>query len=144
GVPWVHWMLQASSRQFLWNIMLAVVVVVPFAMIERGVSALHSPNSKKAAIAEAVSHGIGWLGLVAILYGVLPTFERIFREFEVGLPATTSYVVQTAHVVARFPDLAMPFVILLVPADVAIFWWLHASPKQRAWARVWSASITLL
>jgi hypothetical protein len=82
---------------------------------------------------------------VIVTYSVVPFFMKVFRDFDAELPAFTMlFVVNTHDPAMRHMELAIPMVIMLVVIDGMVFALLHANPRHRSWAKVWSVSITIL
>src|SRR5437588_11310148 len=82
GTPWVRWMVAHEGQPFPLPMVVGVLVGVPILLIWLGRYPLRSNATKTATIAEAVSHGIGLLGIVAFVYALLPPFIKICREFD--------------------------------------------------------------
>jgi hypothetical protein len=157
GVPWVRWMV-ARNGDISWPTVITLLLVVPGLVIGLGMRPLQATATsiKSAAISEALSHGIGLLGIIAMLCGVVGPFERVFREFDLDLPGITLTVLYVNHAATRYTDLVIPLAILTVLVDVAVFSLLYGgtrsgstdsgecdvAPARRMWARLWSAAIT--
>ncbi len=144
GTPMVRWLAAQDDFAVLLPIIVTVVVVIPGLVIGLGIQPLRSDCTKGATRAEVLSHAIGLAGLVIVVYGVISPSVRIFREYEVLLPALTQNVVAINHAAMQHVELVLPLVVSLVFVDIVVFAPLHAATARRPWARLWSAGITLL
>ena len=60
-------------------------------------SAVRADHAPLAVRAEAHSHGIGWLGLLAYLCIVVPEGERVFRQLDMWVPAGGRWVLKVSN-----------------------------------------------
>jgi hypothetical protein len=77
-------------------------------------------------------HAIVFGSLYYVLVTIVPTFERMYQEFEIGLPQVTRLVFSASHLASRLWWLVA---ILIVPANGTL--WDFLLTHQRRWAWAW-------
>jgi hypothetical protein len=107
-----------------------------------GLCAIRTRETALATWFEALSHGLGSLGLLIGLFSFVPRYKAIFEGFEVKVSAVTLLVFDCSNLVVNFWWGLVPFVGGLIYADAVIFRDWHRNPLTRPQAKIWSGVIT--
>ncbi len=114
-----------------------------FVVIRLGLPVLESDSTKHAVRAEAYSHGIGWIGLLAYFCIAAPEFEHLCKQWDMVVPGSGRWVFRISHAVTGYSYFCVPLVASLIVGDCRVLALLHRVERNRWLARAWSKMITL-
>ena len=88
------------------------------------------------------AHGVAALVFVGFMCKVVPSYAKIFADFDLELPAMTQLVIQLSYLTLSYWYLLMLAVIVL---DGALLFVLNLSPPWLAWVKwVWFGLFPLI
>jgi type II secretory pathway component PulF len=87
-------------------------------------------------------HAALWCALVAYLLFSVPRAEKLFRDFNMQLPALTIFTLAVARWVWNYWYVLLVWVFFGLGIDGAVLAWLY--PRRRSLAWVWALLLLLL
>jgi len=89
------------------------------------------------AIAVGIAQGAVWIVLCVVLVKVVPRFEKVFIEFNVGLPGITRLLIILTHALTRYWFVVLPAILLWPLVSWGVVSLLSPSPEVALPRRLW-------
>jgi type II secretory pathway component PulF len=98
--------------------------------------------------ARLLIYSFAWLPVFFLLIGVVPRFDRIFRDFELNekgeLPLLTSWLMAFVHLdIACFHLPVVLVAITILAVDEAVMRWLRRRENGNTWSWRWIVCVGL-
>lgn len=95
-------------------------------------------------VSALVIHFLLWSALLGSLVVAGPRFDRMFRDYNMKLPATTELVVSLSGAVTAVLPLAVVAVFLLLGVDFVVMYLAARHPNTRVLGRLWAIAMALV
>lgn len=89
------------------------------------------------AVILSVFHGSLWILLLGMMLWYVPSFGKIFKEFEVALPAMTELAISASYFSINFWYAVVFAVMVLAAADLMLLYAMYLHPKLAALRWLW-------
>ena len=96
------------------------------------------------AILWAVLHSMLWIVLLGMMLKFVPTFEKIFQDFDAYLPVMTVWTIRSSCFAASYWFLILPVIAVLCVADLIVLCALYLRPKGVVARRLWLVLMLLV
>jgi len=96
------------------------------------------------AILLAAFHGVLWIVFLGMMLKYVPTFAKIFEDFDTELPAITIWALQWSIFSIRYWFLILPFIAVVCAADLLVLYALYLHPKFAMLTWLWLALMLLV
>jgi hypothetical protein len=109
-----------------------------------GLAPPRSSGSWTAAIVAAMFHALAWLAFLLMLVVFVPRLEAISRDFDMKLPALTTWLLGFSHFLCSVGPATLVALPMLLAVDVLVLRWLDRPGGWRVAREVWSGLAMVL
>ena len=92
----------------------------------------------------AAFHGLLWIVLLEMMLKYVPSFVKIFADFDAELPVMTVWVIRSSRFSVCYWFLILPIIAVLCAADLAVLYALYLHPKAVVLRWLWLALMLLV
>ncbi|MBN2291162.1 MAG: hypothetical protein JXM70_01980 [Pirellulales bacterium] len=109
--------------------------------VEREAKPLHGLTR---AIFISAFHGLLWIVLLGIMFIFVPSYQKVFTDFEVDLPVMTEWVLMLSSLSVTYGHHILCIIVVLCMVDLIILFSLYQHPQAVVLRWLWLSVMILI